>query len=95
MKVTKWVDMGQDVEISIGADDIRIALAESFDIVTRDRLGEEGPTRFDITSALNSIGAFLNALTDEQISLLTDGQRNLVGSFLAKSSARFKTEVAA
>ena len=81
--------MGQEVDVEIGADDIRCALAEAFAVVAEDRLGEEGPNRNDITHALNSIGAFLKALTNEQIALLTDGQRKIIGDFLWEQSKRY------
>ena len=90
MKVTKWVDMGQEVEVDVGVDDIRSALAEAFAAVTEDRLGENGPNKNDVLLALNSMAAFLNALTDGQIGLLTLGQRITVESFLTRVAARFK-----
>lgn len=90
MKIRKWVDMGQEVEVEIGADDIRSALSEAFSRVMQDRLGEEGPTRQEVTLALNDIAIFFNALTDQQIDLLTLGQRNIVQVFLFKAAERFK-----
>ncbi len=90
MKITKWVDFGQEIEINVDSKDISAALAEAFAVVTKDRLGEEGPNRNDILIALNAIAAFLNALTDQQISLMTLGQRITVSGFLAKHAARFK-----
>jgi hypothetical protein len=94
VKLSKWVDMGQEVEVEIGVDDIRAALGEAFEVVTRDPLGEEGPSRFDVIRALNMIGAFLNALTDEQIALLTDPVRRNVQTYLAKTSERFQNQLA-
>lgn len=91
MKVTKWVDMGQEVEVEVGADDIRGALAEAFAVVTEDRLGESGPNRNDVMLAMNSMAAFLNALTDGQIGLFNIAQRTFIESFLVKAAARFKT----
>jgi hypothetical protein len=35
MKISKWVEMSEEVEIEIGADDIRVALAEAFDKMPR------------------------------------------------------------
>ena len=89
MKVSKWVDMGQEVDVEIGADDIRCALAEAFAVATEDRLGEEGPNRNDVMYALNSIGAFLKGLTDEQIALLSPAQHRIIGEFLYDQSKRF------
>ncbi len=90
MKITKWVDFGQEVEVNIGADDIRAALAEAFAVVTKDRLGEGGPSRNDVLTALNYIGTFLGALTDEQIGLLNFQQRVIIQGFMLKASNRFR-----
>ncbi len=83
MKLTTWVDLSREVEVNIGADDIREALTESFSMV------KDG-TRYDVTVALNNIGTFLNALTDEQIALLALGQRSTIEAFLRKNAERFK-----
>lgn len=87
MRVTKWVDMGADVEIEIGADDVRRALDEAFS-ETEQRL-EYAVNIHDVLRAFNSIGQFLNALTDEQIALLNDAQRKVIGAFLNKAASRF------
>jgi quinol monooxygenase YgiN len=89
MKVSKWVDLGQEVEIDITAEDVRHALSEAFAVVTEDRLGEEGPNRYDVMRTLNDIAAFLNGLTDEHIALLNHHQRAACADLFAKSSERF------
>ncbi len=58
-------------------------------MVTTDPLGEEGPNRNDIILALNSMAAFLNALTDKQIGMLKPAQRDTVQKFLLKAALRF------
>lgn len=89
MRISKWVDMGQEVEIEIGADDIRLALAEAFATTSGGVLGEV-PTKHDVTRSLNSIGAYLNAMTEEHIAKLSAGERKIIGEFLAKNAARFQ-----
>jgi len=89
MKVRKWVDMGQEVTIEIGVDDVRAALAEAFAVVTEDRLGEPRPNRAEIAMTFNSIGTFLRAITDEQIGILNPQQRELICKFLTEQAARF------
>jgi hypothetical protein len=89
MKISKWVDMGQEVEVEICAQDIRAALSEAFSVVTCDPLGEEGPNRNDVLIALNGMAAFLNALTEDQIATLLLGQRPIIQAFLLKAAARF------
>lgn len=90
MRVSKWVDMGQEVEIEIGMEEIRAALSECFAVVTDDRLGEEGPNRAEVAYALNSVGTFLNALTIEHIGKLNSAQRETIRIFLLTQAERFK-----
>ncbi len=89
MKVSKWVDMGQEVDIEIGVDDIRGALGEAFAQVTRDRLGEPGPNVAEIKFALNSMAEFLRAVTDRHIDMLTHEQRKMIENFLAAQASRY------
>lgn len=90
MKVRKYVELAEEVEVNISADDIRAALAEAFEVVTRDRLGEEGPNRNDVLMALGYIATFFNALTAEQIDTMTLAQRSTVWVYLLKSAERFE-----
>lgn len=89
MKIRKWVDFGQEVDVEIGMEDIRSALGEAFSNVTADRLGEERPNRGNVARALNSIAGFLNALTDEHVALLSSAARSTVRTFLVKAADRF------
>jgi hypothetical protein len=84
--------MGAEVQVEIGADDVRLALAEAFAAVTVDRLGENPPDKNDVVRAISSIGTFLNALTDEQISLLNDKQQEITSDFLGKNAERFRVK---
>ncbi len=88
MKVTKWVDMGAEVTIDIGADEIRNALAEAFANTNQEL--EKAVNVHDILSAFNCIGSFLRAFTDEQIAALKPTQREIVGRFLMEAALRFK-----
>jgi len=93
MKVSKWVDMAQEVQIEIGMEDVRAALNEAFYEVTReDRLGEPGPNNSEIMLAFNNIGGFLRAFTDEQIAQLKPAARKVIGEFLAEQSKRFAAQ---
>ena len=87
MKITKWVECSQEVEVHIGADDIRWALSEAFSRVERDI--DDRPNRHDATAALGAIGSFLVGLTDDRIALLKDSQRKIVAEFLAARARRF------
>lgn len=90
MQISKWVDMGAEVKVDIGIDDIRGAMQEAFAKVTDDRLGESGPNLSEVFMALNNIGAFLNAMTDEQIGLLNSKQREIIATFLLEQGKRFQ-----
>jgi len=94
MKVSKWVDIGQEVEIEIGVDDVRAALAEGFHAATEDRLGEPGPLPSEVIYALNDMAIFLRALSDSQIAMLKPKQRELVREFLSEQSQRFARVIA-
>ena len=87
MKVSKWVESSQEVEIEIGADDISIALSEAFARVPRDC--DDHPNRNDVLSAFSSIGRFLAAFKDEHIAELNDAQRKMIREFLLKQGGRF------
>lgn len=89
MKVTKWIDMGQEVEVEVTTADIRDALEEGFSGITQDRLGEPGPSANEVHQVLNDIGRFFNALTDEHIRTLSASARQIVGAYLAKAANRF------
>lgn len=92
MKVTKWVDMGQEVAVEIGTDDIRCALSEAFANVTEPQF-EEVPNRYDVTRAIDSMAKFLKAMTDEHIELLGEPSKKIVRDFLLITAERFKPRV--
>lgn len=90
MKVSKWVDFGQEVEVELSMEDVRAALSEAFHEVTReDRLGEPGPTNGEVMMAFNNLAGFLRAFTDEQIAQMKPAQREVIGKFLAEQAARY------
>lgn len=89
MKVSKWVDFGQEVEVDMNLTDVRGVIAEACARVTNPQFEEE-PTRNDVVEALSRIGLFLKALTDEQIALLNQSQRSLISGFLAENAKRFE-----
>lgn len=89
MMITKWVDMGSDVEINIDANDIAEALSEAFEHVTRDNFDDQPKTQ-DVTRALNSIGAFINGLKDEHMTLLSGHARLTVAQFMEGAAKRLR-----
>jgi hypothetical protein len=88
MRVSKWVDMGQEVDIDIGVDDISEALSEAFANVNETPF-DERPNAATVTRALNHIGGFLRGFKDEHLAMLTEAQRKVVGNFLLEQANRF------
>lgn len=84
MKVSTCVNLAAEVEVDISSEDIRKALDEAL----RGPHSNAGVQA--ILSSLNRIGAFLRALSDEQIARLTFGQRSLIEKFLREQAERFK-----
>ena len=83
MRITKWVEFSQEVEISLGAEDISSLLSESL-------ISEGQETVQGVLYALNSIATFLRAIGDKQIAAMRPIQRRTVATFLAQQSGRFQ-----
>jgi hypothetical protein len=83
MKVTKWVEFSQEVEISLGVEDISSLLSESL-------ISERQETIQGVLYALNSIATFLRAIGDKQIAAMHPIHRRTVATFLAQQSGRFQ-----
>ncbi len=89
MKVRKWVELSEEVEVEVSVEDIRLAMGEAMEPVIRDRNGEEGPSINQVLYAINAMAIFLNAITDSQISMLKLGQLSVISAFLRKAADRF------
>ena len=81
MRVTKFVEMSQEVTVDIGREEIQCALAEAFNDVEGARA---------LLGAINTCAQFLRAITDERLAEMTVSQRKLISEFLADQAARFK-----
>lgn len=79
MKVSKWVEHSSEIEIDLGMEDIRAAIAEAL-LSGRPH---------DINGSLNTVGVFLRAFTDEQILALSPKVREIVRIFLSEAALRF------
>lgn len=90
MKVGKWVDFGQEVEVEISSEDVRTALAEAFARTQPEPLDDEQPDIRHVKILLNDIAKVLNALTDEQVQALEMPTREMCARFLRKQAARFE-----
>ena len=90
MAVTTWVDLGsKEVDITVTAEDIRASIEESFRHATQDTLGEP-ISIWDLNRALNSMAAFMNALTLKHIETLSPASRKSVATFLETHAERFR-----
>ncbi len=77
MKVSKYVCVDTEVDITISGDDLAALLYESLDAEM-------------LLSSLNAIAEFLNATPKEKIDLLNDCHKKAVYDFLLKQTDRFK-----
>lgn len=77
MKITRYVECAQDVEIYITLDDIITALGEATDTLPQ------------VLRGLNSYVPFLRAIPDSLIASMTPGQRTLIHGFLQTQAARY------
>lgn len=89
MKVSKWVDFGQEVDVDINLQDISAAIGEAWERVTVERFEEE-PTRNDVIQAMSRSLTYFKALKDEQIALLLPEQRQRCAELLSETADRFK-----
>lgn len=92
MKITKWVDMGAEVEVEIDANDIAGALSEAFANVTEDRF-EDKPTQKDVLKCLNLVARFMNGLKDEHMQMLSAKQRDITAAYMEGAAARLRAVV--
>jgi hypothetical protein len=94
VKVSQWVDFGQEVEVEICVEDIRIAMQEDLDRSAADPLGE-AESRFDFKRALSSIHAFVKGIRPGQIETLSPAARKTVASGFRELADRMEklTEV--
>lgn len=82
MKVTKWVESSQEVEIEIGADDVISALYET---------NPEGyAPKQQVVRAVNALADVFRKMPSEGIAELTPHARALIRTFLQEQSERFK-----
>ena len=82
MKISKWVEWEQEIEIEIGITDARVLLSESFASDPRE-------TMAGILHNVNISAQYFQAIGNAQIAAMTDKQREVIGKFLAEQSARF------
>ncbi len=78
MIVTKWIEVEQEVEVSISSDDIAAELAQS------------NPENIQaMLRGLNNCAAFMKAIPDSLIAETTEAQRGYMKDFLTQQLARY------
>jgi hypothetical protein len=86
MKVTKWVEFAEEVEIEItGADAMAAVLDDGC---------SDDPLELRLLRVVNKAGTFLRALSDEQIrTLLNDDVRKIIADFFQIQAERFQPQL--
>ena len=85
MKVTKWVEFSQEVEISLGVEDLHGLLAESL-------VSDRQETLREVLHGMNAVLSFLRAVGDDQIAAMLPVHRQLVATVLAEQIVRFQKQ---
>ena len=78
MRIKKWIDIEQEIDVDISVEDITVALAEDPDTTTR------------IMNGLNQAAEFMKGISDEMIGEMRVAQRIIIGQFLEKQADRYK-----
>ncbi|KKL45017.1 hypothetical protein LCGC14_2359870 [marine sediment metagenome] len=78
MRIDKFIDFSQEVEIELSSDDISLILREDPESLNA------------ILSNLNSVATFLKGVPSERIGELSDWQREVIAAFLTSQANRYK-----
>lgn len=78
MKVTRWVEVESEVEISISLDDIANAITDDFD-----------ENKQGMFCAINNFSAFMGKIPDDSIAECNDREKGIIVDFLKAQLARF------
>lgn len=77
MKIEKWVEFGQEIEIDINAEDISLILGES-------------GTPKDVMWEINKIANYMKGIPEKLINELPDTTREVIKTFFKEQAKRFK-----
>uniref|UniRef100_A0A6H1ZNW0 Uncharacterized protein n=1 Tax=viral metagenome TaxID=1070528 RepID=A0A6H1ZNW0_9ZZZZ len=77
MKITKFVQFDQEVDIELSSEDVQ-AIFDS-----------EPDSLPNVLYGLNTVATFLKGVSDSKIAEMTDGQREVVSKFLSTQSDRY------
>ena len=77
MKINKWIDISQEVEIDLCIEDIKLLWAEC-----RDK-------SYEVSCNITYIYQYLSSLPDESINTLSPKARELINEKLIEQAKRF------
>ena len=83
MKILKWIEHQEEIEIDISHEDISILWREAYSEAPKD-------VEQAILSNLNSIAGFLKDIPDEVIDGFSDSTRKIVATFLKEQGQRIE-----
>jgi len=81
MKIIKWIEYNQEIEIEIGTDDVIVALLEG---------SEDCPPKQAVTRAVNNLANVFRKMPDSAIAELSGPARHTIAEFLAEQEKRFR-----
>lgn len=81
MRIRKFIDIQQEIEIDLSAEDIMLVL---------DR---DGDSERHMLRCLNEVACFLNAISDKQIKSMNASQKKAIHEFLFSQSMRYAPKI--
>ncbi len=79
MKISKYIDIQQEIEVDVTSEEI----AQAFD---------ESPDSFrHALSGINNCARFVKAITPEMIAQMNEASRKVIADFFAEQAARFSS----
>lgn len=82
MRVKTWVNIDQEIEISISLDEI------TSELVAQDDKGVHASM-----VGLNNCATFMKAIPDTVIAEMNEAQRTTIAKFMAEQSRRFEWDI--
>ncbi|HEA68602.1 MAG TPA: hypothetical protein ENI07_17525 [Desulfobacterales bacterium] len=77
MKIDKYIDFSQEIEIELSSEDIYLILSED---------AESVPV---VLQCLNSVASFLKGVPEARIAEMTNEQKTIIRDFLSEQSGRY------
>ena len=78
MRIEKWINIDQAVEIDLSSEDIQLIFSGDRDATTA------------IMSGINSIACFMKGIPDEKISEMPPKTKEVIFNFLLEQAGRYR-----